>query len=278
MNNEVNKVLYVSDLDGTLLRSDEKISDYSCSVINTFVQKGMKFSYATARSLVTAEKVTMGLDAAIPLIVYNGAFIIDNLSNKILNSNFFSESQSTHIRSILVEFGIYPIVYSYIDGFEKFSYHTDYVNSGLNFFLSSRQNDIRRNPVESIDLLYRGNTFYFTCIGNEADLLPVYEYLKNISYYNCIYQRDIYSREQWLEILPSKATKAHAIQQLKELLQCNKVISFGDGKNDISMFEMSDECYAVENAHPDLKSIATGIIGSNDIDGVARWLSDNAIL
>lgn len=36
--------LYVSDLDGTLLR------------INSLVDKGMLFSYATARSLITAKK------------------------------------------------------------------------------------------------------------------------------------------------------------------------------------------------------------------------------
>jgi len=40
------------------------------------------------------------------------------------------------------------------------------------------------------------------------------------------------------------------------------------------MFKISDECYAVENAHPDLKEVATGIIGSNDDDGVARWLAE----
>ena len=83
------KCLYVSDLDGTLLRSDETISDYTCSVINKLTQSGMLFSYATARSYVTAKKVTKGLGAKIPLIVYNGAFVIDNLSEEVLISNFF---------------------------------------------------------------------------------------------------------------------------------------------------------------------------------------------
>ncbi|HHV60637.1 MAG TPA: HAD hydrolase family protein [Clostridiaceae bacterium] len=94
MGNKRSKTLYVSDLDGTLLRSDQRISGYSCSVINSLVEKGMKFTYATARSIVTAEKVTEGLNAAMPLIVYNGVFVIDNLSRKILCSNFFTESQS----------------------------------------------------------------------------------------------------------------------------------------------------------------------------------------
>ena len=49
------KTLYVSDLDGTLLRSDETLSTYTCDVINELVEKGMLFSYATARSYHTAQ-------------------------------------------------------------------------------------------------------------------------------------------------------------------------------------------------------------------------------
>lgn len=51
---------------------------------------------------------------------------------------------------------------------------------------------------------------------------------------------------------------------------------FGDAVNDISMFEAADECYAMENAVPELKAIATGVIGSNNEDGVARWLEENS--
>lgn len=50
---------------------------------------------------------------------------------------------------------------------------------------------------------------------------------------------------------------------------------FGDGKNDIDMFELADESYAVQNAHEDLKRIATSVISSNDEDGVAKWLDKN---
>ena len=66
------KTLYVSDLDGTLLRSDVSTSDYTNRTINRLARQGMLFSYATARSYSTSAKVTRGLDAHIPLIVYNG--------------------------------------------------------------------------------------------------------------------------------------------------------------------------------------------------------------
>ena len=77
------RTLYLSDLDGTLLQSNEKTSDFTNRTVNTLVKKGLLFSYATARSYITAKKVTKGLDAKIPLIVYNGAFIIDNATGDL---------------------------------------------------------------------------------------------------------------------------------------------------------------------------------------------------
>lgn len=47
---------------------------------------------------------------------------------------------------------------------------------------------------------------------------------------------------------------------------------FGDGLNDISMFKIASECYAVGNALDELKQLATGIIGDNDDDAVAEFL------
>lgn len=78
--------------------------------------------------------------------------------------------------------------------------------------------------------------------------------------------------------MPVKATKAQAIKKLKKTRNCHKVVSFGDAVNDIPMFEISDECYAVENAVDELKAIVTGIIDSNEMDGVAKWLEKHVVL
>ena len=88
------RTLYVSDLDGTLLRSDERTSAYTNSVINRLTEQGMIFSYATARSYHTARKVTEGLNAKIPLIVFNGAFVIDNLTGTHLLEHFLTKQRT----------------------------------------------------------------------------------------------------------------------------------------------------------------------------------------
>lgn len=271
----MNKILYVTDLDGTLLNSNQEISLFSSNTINDFVKHGMIFSYATARSNITASKVTKNITAQIPVIVYNGAFVLDNLTGEVLHSNYFTTNNFNEILELLIENELYPIIYSYMNGVEKFSYLSNNINKGMKHFLDSRKGDIRDNPIACLNDTYKGESFYFTCIDDAKKLFPIYQLLKDK--YSCVYQKDIYSGEQWLEIMPPQVNKANAVIQLKEMLDCDKIISFGDGCNDIPMFQISDECYAVNNAVSELKQIATGIIDSNDNDGVAKWLQENGI-
>lgn len=263
------KCLYVSDLDGTLLRTDETISEYTCSVINKFTENGGLFSYATARSYVTAKKVTRGLVAKIPLIVYNGAFVIDNVSEEILISNYFNDEVTDVLTELFIN-DIYPIVYSQIDSVEHFSFITDKCNDGMWAFLNTRRGDRRWREVQSTEDLIEGDLFYITCIDTKEKLKPIFEKYKDK--YHLVFQQDIYTKEQWLEIMPLEASKANAILQLKKLLGCDKVVSFGDGANDIDMFKISDEAYAVSNAVDELKQAATAVIGSNNEDAVANRL------
>lgn len=264
------KTLYVSDLDGTLLRSDAKTSAYTNRVINQLTSDGLLFSYATARSYLTATKATKGLNAKIPIITYNGAVILQNDTFDIIEKNAFCQNEKEEILNELLRRGVYPIVYAYISGKEKFSYLVNKCNRATIEFILTRKGDVRDTPVESDRALGFGDVFYFTCIDAYEKLEPLYIQFKEK--YHCIFQTDIYSGEQWLEIIPKSVSKANAILQLKERLGIEYIVAFGDGKNDIEMFEIADESYAVENAVDELKVIATGMIQSNDSDGVAKWL------
>lgn len=266
------KTLYVSDLDGTLLNSNQRTSDFTNKTINKLVSDGMIFSYATARSFHTASKVTKGLITDFPLVLYNGVFILDGKSNKPLVSNMFDKTFFM-LFDDLINNNVFPIVYSIVDGEEKFSYIKSKCSSAMKDFVFSRKEDSRDNPVGSVNDLKKGKPFYITCIDTPQKLEPLYRKYKNT--YHCVYSKDIYSGEQWLEFMPKSATKSNAVLQLKKLLNCDKIVAFGDGVNDMDMFDIADECYAVSNAVDELKEIATSVIDSNDNDGVPKWLLNN---
>lgn len=272
------RILYVTDLDGTLLNRQDSINPFSIQTINDLVDRGMIFTYATARSLVSASKVTVGLSTNIPIIAYNGAFIIHPATGDILSKEDFNEEERAKVREVLIQYNISPMVYSFINGIEKVSWIPEKENEGVKRYLSIRQGDKRFRAVHDIESLYEGEMFYFSCIGEKDELLPVYDIFSKDDRYRCTMQQELYRPEYWCEIMPAKASKKNAIQKLKEFWNCDKVVSFGDAINDIPMFEISDECYAVENAVDELKAHATGIIESNDNDGVAKWLLEHAVI
>lgn len=266
------RTLYVTDLDGTLLNKQDRISPESIEIINNLIRQGMLFTYATARSLVSASVVTKGLSADIPVIAYNGAFIFQPSTGEILSEESFSAEEMRKAQELLEGYGMSPLVYSFIDGDEKVSWTSQKENEGIRRYLGQRQGDRRLRPVCDSGELYRGKMFYFTCIGELEELCPVYDVFSKDERFRCTLQQELYRPEYWCEIMPAKATKAHAVQKLRQQWGCGRVVSFGDAVNDIPMFEISDECYAVENAVEELKAIATGVIGSNENDGVAEWL------
>lgn len=232
----------------------------------------MAFTYATARSLSSASIVTQGLSANIPVIVYNGAFILNPATGEILSKESFRPEEMRRVTDVLNQIGISPLVYSFVEGAEKVSWIVSRENEGIRRYLDSRKGDRRLRPVTSEEELYQGDMFYFTCIGEQQDMKPVYDIFSKDARFRCTLQQELYRPEYWCEIMPAKATKAEAIRKLKEIWGCGRVVSFGDAINDIPMFEISDECYAVENAVEELKAIADGVIESNEENGVAKWL------
>ena len=52
------KTLYVTDLDGTLMRDDKTISAETIHILNDYIGKGMLFTCATARSVSSASRIT----------------------------------------------------------------------------------------------------------------------------------------------------------------------------------------------------------------------------
>lgn len=268
------KTLFVSDLDGTLLQNNSKISEKSCQIINRLMNRGIFFSYATARGLATARKVTEGLHCTMPVITKNGVIIVRPDTGEIVSKNLFRKGEAEDIYHILCDGKIDPIVFSYQDGKERFSYNRDTKSEGIQWFVSEHRQDERDHPLTGYDKILAGEIFYFACIGTRELLEETYQKIRDR--YQCIFSKDTYNDRMWLEIMPKSATKASAVLQLKEMMEFDYIIAFGDGVNDIPMFEIADECYAVKNGDACLKELATGIIETNQSDGVANWLENFA--
>lgn len=247
------KTLYVTDLDGTLLEPDKSIKPDNLKLINQLIDEDVNITYATARSLITAKQVIGDIHFKLPMIVQNGTFILSPNGDVILG-NYLGDS----ILDTVKNYDISPIVYSQSGKKTYFSYIKDKMSAGVKAFVDDHLDDPRNHPVNTYEELYEGDIFYLLLIDDYDKLKPLYDLFKE-DYY-AVFDQEMYSHDWWLEVMSPDASKANAIKYLKQKLQCDEVVVFGDGKNDIEMFEEADYSCAVENANEELIKCADEVI------------------
>ena len=267
------KTLYVSDLDGTLMHKDLKISDFSVKTINALVGKGVAFTYATARSISSAGTITKDLKLTLPVITRNGAVLADNNTGKIIEKALFTEKEVEMLKDMLPELPKTGFVSCYFGDDMKKVFAGSLHTAELQGYLDYYKDDPSVVTVSALSEMFMGNPGYVTIIGNKVETEPLYLRTREYNGWECLFQKDVYRDEYWLEIAPRNSTKAKSILKLKEEYGFDKLVVFGDSANDITMFRIADEAYAVSNAVDELKALATGIIGSNEEDAVAVYLS-----
>ncbi len=270
------KTLFVTDLDGTLLTRDEKVSEYSCEKINALIERGMLFTYATARSVRSAARALQGLNIQLPGILYNGGLIYHPASRTTYHSVLFGEEEKYYVHSVLTSHGIIPFVFGSNDVRERVAWILGSETEGMQRYLSRRTQDDRLYPVHTQEELLGHYVYYFKCIGPRELLQTAWDILKYDDRFICIFHQETYQSDFWMEISPRAATKANGVTRLKEILGVEKVCCFGDSSNDSDMFDVCDEKYAVMNADEWLKEKATGVIGYCEEDGVAKWLEEHS--
>ena len=267
------KTLFISDLDGTLLTAKENISEYSLLNLNRMIDtEGLNFTYATARSLNSAAKACWGLRQNLPVILYNGALIMEPSSRRVLYNNHFNEGQLLFLQKQFAEFHVWPLVYSFSGETERVSWKQGMETPGVLRYLERRRGDQRLHPVEDANDLRGDDIFYFNCIGRKEDLDGLHEAVEHSLDIRCIYEQETYNTDYWCEIMPVSTSKGAAAIELKTILDANTMVCFGDSWNDLPMFSVADESYAVKNAVEELKKVATGIIGYSEEDAVCKFL------
>lgn len=264
--------LYATDLDGTLLRSDMTVSDESAATLNRLIQSGVKFTFATARSFSSAAPLLKKLELSCPAVTFNGVFVIDPVTGEHIIENIFSRDALLIAQEYFVSNELAPLVYSYIDGRERVSYLENKYDK-VKSYVDMRKGDKRLRPVDSYGELFQGRMFYFTLLNPETDYAELSEVFSRENGFSSNSMHDTYDPSViWFEIFSRNASKASAVLQILELTKCDKLVCFGDNKNDISMVQAADTGVAVANACEELKAQADVVIGSNDEGAVAEYI------
>ena len=270
----MNDTLYVSDLDGTLMRNNERLSEYTVRTLNELLRQGLPFTFATARSIESARVITGELEIKLPVITRNGAVLADNTTGRHIQKSVFTKEEVELLKQMLPELPSCGFVSCFLDDIMIRTYMPADHTEGLQGYIDYYKNDPTMRKADDLDSMFCGIPGYVTMIGEKDRIAPVYEKARGYKGWESLFQKDTYRDEYWLEICPRNCTKAKSILKLKEEIGFNRLVVFGDSLNDISMFEIADESFAVANARDELKKIATHIIGSNEEDSVVDLLKE----
>lgn len=269
----VMKELYITDLDGTFLNSGGEISERSAKIINELTHNGLLFTVATARTYATVTEMFKDIYLPCPLVLMNGVTIFDPVKNKILKSNSIDEALGEKIISAFRLFSVEPMLYFQNEDVLDI-YYGELTNEHQRNYVLHRKNCKAKRFIKStepVDISGK-SLVYIVSLDYYEKLKPIYDKVSEIKGAHAMFYRDTYTDCYFLEIMSDKVSKASGAAQIKDLLGVDKIIAFGDNLNDIPLFEISDESYAVSNADQKLKEIATGIIGSNDEGAVAEFI------
>lgn len=236
----------VFDLDGTAIpnKKDGMPSQHLIDLILKL--KGKIFMCAvTGRQLFDCKHILNSLRLTSPCIIFGGTQIIDPVTTEVLWEKLIPPGTVKKILNVAKPFK-YKIFIS-------------------NETLSSLAMEKVVNKPEHI---------VYIMAANKADSTALMERLSRIS---GIAAYTVPAHEEGffdIHITHQEGTKKHALGTLLQILNVEKenVIGFGDGKNDLPIFEAVGTKVAMGNGSEELKEVADLIAPSAEEDGVARVL------
>ncbi len=271
------KTLYVSDLDGTLLSNEAKLSAYSTDALNRLIGEGVQFTVATARTAASVTKMLADVKLALPAILMNGALIYDLGEKRSVKIVSISAAAVSAVIAAMRSRGLTGFMYA-IEDEALITRYESLESPAIRDFHDERTARFGKpfTKARFEDVSPKG-VLYFSFRGEKEELEPLYADLCNVPDLSCVFYKDIYSASWWYaECHGSLASKAHAVRWMRKTYGFARAVGFGDNLNDLPLLEACDEGYAVANARDELKAAATAVIGSNEDDGVARWLAAHA--
>lgn len=264
--------LVVTDMDGTLLNSQGKVSEENKEVLNNLQDQGVHIAVATGRIYTSARVFAKYLGIKTPIIACNGAIVREIDENEPLYETHINKDDSIRIIDICRKYGVY---------FHFYTDNTFYTEKLTKSALKYSEWNKTLKEEDRINLELVGNPYdvvgdintriYKFLILDEDEILlkKMRKEFEEIQGIECCK-----SRYDNLEIMNKGVQKGTAVKNLAESLGIKReeVICIGDNENDISMLKYAGLGIAMGNAEEIVKETADYVTDINDNSGVAKAL------
>ena len=259
-------ILICTDLDGTLLNAEHKVSKENARAIEYFKREGGSFTFITGRPHYTAKATCDMVKPNVPFGCLNGGGIYDHKKGEYVFHRELDKSARE-----LVEFVIENIpdiaVHVYTPNVTYFSK----VNEASELYAKIVGIDIVKKDMYEIDEPY--SKIVFAHVDKEK-----VDEVERIVHLHPLAEKFGFIRSERLlfELLPKESSKGNLLLELAAHLgiDIKNTVAVGDYNNDISMIKAAGIGYAVENAIPEAKAAADRITVKNTEHAIAKIIED----
>lgn len=252
------------DLDDTLLRSDLTVSDHTVAVLQRAAARGIVILPASGRTRDSMFPTVARIGCASAFISCNGADVW-TADRQLLMQELLPVELAHEVARFAQDRGVYCQTYSPDRFF--YSMENDYArhyarSSSLEGEYVGDLTEFIRKPVAK--LLMMDEPERIAARLEEARAL-----FAGRASLTC-------SKPYFLECNPLRATKGNALRWCAAHFGfgMDELLAFGDSLNDVSMLEAAGTGVAMANAREDVKAMGFPVCGSNDADGVARYIEE----
>jgi Cof subfamily protein (haloacid dehalogenase superfamily) len=251
--------LIVTDVDGTLLDNNSKLSSLNKKAIFESRKKGIEVILSTGKSICSILYLIKLFGLKLPQITLNGAVIIDK-NLEIINAVKLEPRYYLQAIKTIKRKGYFPLV-ALINGkifYEKYHPSMDHIIK------------VEQKITKTEDIgtgYFSSNAANIHIAIEETDPLDSYLRKKFSGKINFIR-----SGKYYFDMLNPDASKGNALVIIlkKFNITKNEVVVFGDSYNDLSMFKESGLNIAVRNSYPEVLKQADIIAEENNDSGLGK--------
>lgn len=276
--------LYVSDLDGTLLGTDSRVSERSRILLNDAIGHGTRFTIATARTPATVAALLKGIDMRLDAIVMTGAAWWNASTGRYSHVKHFPADMAKDMIGLLRQQRYPAFIYTLEDNLIRI-YRLGAMSENEKEFIAGRGHTPYKKVMfdtgENGDVWHQpmpdpAKVILFYSLQPIGLLESFHPHITaRLPQVNALHYCDHDLADHGLgtlEVFAPGATKAAAVREMAREIKAERTVVFGDNVNDLSMMRSATLGVAPANAITEVKELAGAVIGSNADDAVAEYI------
>lgn len=246
--------MIISDLDGTLLSIENKVQDDDIKAIKAALESGIDFCLASGRKDIDIQAVAAMIGAKFHRVSQNGAFVFSS-DNKELHRMTFDPLIARKLYERIVDEDVITILSTIDKEYVEVKDEVIYKIEERLFSPIIEEKELKEKLGKSI----HASKIIINGADNKIRQLQK-ELLQSFAN-----ELDTYiSEAHILDIMPKNISKGNAIKILLEHtgILPQQIAAIGDSYNDIPMFQLTNNSFAMSSAHPDVKKEANFVVNT----------------